>query len=228
MEGNFIKTSAFAAKFGISDRHARRLVNEWEADLGGHIEKRGSAGTWIDEYAEAFLRDKLRNPMEILPAEEPEATPEELQAEVKRWMERYADLALRLADAEQRAAQGDVAVAKLEAAEQKTLLLQDAHAESLERLKAEREAAEGRILAESALQISQRDMAIQVAETAVATLTDENQALSEQLGEAVDRAHVAEDKLDKIHAKTEELARAGHFKRKKILKELLALQEGKE
>ncbi len=224
MDGKPMKIGEFAARYGVSDRHARRLAAEHEADLVGHIEKRGNAGTWIDEYAEAYLRDKLRNPLEILPAEPEAVDPADLLKELNAWMTKSVELAEKLADAERRAAAGDVAVARLEAAEQRTLLLQDVHAESIERLKTEREAAEGRILAESALQISQRDMAIQAAETAIATLNESNQTLSDQLDEALDRAHVAEDKLAQIRAKTAELEHAGIFQRRKILRELRDLQ----
>lgn len=61
------KLADFARRFGISDRHARRLLNDHESELCGHFE-RNTRGTWIDDYAVDFLRDLLRNPAEILPA----------------------------------------------------------------------------------------------------------------------------------------------------------------
>ena len=61
------KLADFAKRFGISDRHARRLLNDHESELCGHFE-RNTRGTWIDDYAADFLRDLLRNPAEILPA----------------------------------------------------------------------------------------------------------------------------------------------------------------
>lgn len=63
-----IKLSDFAKRFGVSDRHARRLAAECESDISGHIEKRGSGGTWIDEVAVEILRSRLRNPVEMLPS----------------------------------------------------------------------------------------------------------------------------------------------------------------
>lgn len=220
MNEKTMKVGAFATKYGVSDRHARRLVAEHEADLIGHIEKRGNAGTWIDEYAEAYLRDLLRNPLEILPAEEPEAVPEELQAEVKRWMERYADLALRLADAEQRAARGDVAVAQLEAAEQRTLLLQDVHAESIGRLEAEHRANVARLEDfNRALQTDVGDLKREIEGKDAELCT-----AKEQAEQATQAQKAAEDKLEGIRAK---LKVAKWWQRKKILRELEDLQRKK-
>lgn len=76
-----IKISEFAGRFGISDRHARRLFADTESDIVGHFEKRGAAGTFLDDYAVQLLRSKLRNPVEILPVDEFENV-DKLKAEI--------------------------------------------------------------------------------------------------------------------------------------------------
>lgn len=82
MAGKMVKISDFAKQFGISDRHARRLVAENESDLSGHYEKRGSGGTWIDEVAAEILRGKLRNPQEYVQLTIDEADQAALQQQV--------------------------------------------------------------------------------------------------------------------------------------------------
>lgn len=112
MGEKMLKIGEFAARFGISDRHARRLFAQTEADIVGHFEKRGAAGTFIDDVAVEILRNKLTNPVEILPAEAFDST-DDLRAEItelrKQLMlkdeqlnlknERLAELALKVADA---------------------------------------------------------------------------------------------------------------------------------
>ena len=117
-----IKISDFAGRYGVSDRHARRLLAEHETELCGHY-TRNTKGTWIDEFAAEFLRDLLRNPMEILPAE-PIVTIEDLQLEIEKIKDDRLKLAVALADAEKRAGANAGAAALLEAAESREKVLQ--------------------------------------------------------------------------------------------------------
>lgn len=246
MDGKTMKIGEFAAKYGVTDRHARRLAAEHEADLVGHIEKKGNVGTWIDEYAEAYLRDLLRNPLEILPAELEEADPAELQRELN-------DMTRRWAEAEKRASMADAAAARLEAAEQRVLLLEDVHAEAMSRRDAEHKAELANLKASYVGQIGALEGANRI-------LQDNIEKAREQLREADERTHVAEAdcqeaertleqmrreakmradeaqdaeeqrvkvelKLEKIRAKTAELAAAKWpWQRARILRELAALQ----
>ena len=243
MEGKTMKIGEFAAKYGVTDRHARRLAAACEADLVGHMEKRGNAGTWIDEYAEEYLRDKLRNPLEILPAEPEEADPAELQRELNEMTRRWAE-------AEQRATAGVAAVARLEAAEQRVLLLEDVHAEAMSRREAEHRAEvaeikagyagqigalEGtnRILAENVEkvgeQLQEANERVREAESTLEQMRLEAKMRADEAQDAEEQRVKAEAKLAKIHAKTAELVTAKWpWQRARILRELQEIQAGKE
>lgn len=218
MDGKTMKIGEFAAKYGVTDRHARRLAAEHEADLVGHIEKRGNVGTWIDEYAEAYLRDLLRNPLEILPAEPDEATPAELQRELNEMTRRWAE-------AEQRASLGAAAAARLEAAEQKTLLLQDVHAETVSRLDAEHKAELAGLRAEYGRQIGDLEGTNRILQDNVEKAEEQIQVRDQQLQDLRADLDVAAYRLVKIRAKQAEIDRAPFFRRKKLKRELEALWE---
>ena len=111
MGAKMLKIGEFAARFGISDRHARRLFAQTESDIVGHFEKRGAAGTFLDDVAVEILRGKLTNPVEILPADAFDNV-DSLKAEIAELQgqlrlkeeqlnlknEQLAELALRVAD----------------------------------------------------------------------------------------------------------------------------------
>lgn len=229
MEGKTIKIGEFAARYGVTDRHARRLAAACEADLVGHIEKRGNAGTWIDEYAETYLRDKLRNPLEILPAPPEEADPAELQRELNEMTRKWAE-------AEQRASLGVAAAARLEAAEQRVLLLEDVHTEAMSRREAEHKSEVAKLEAEHRADVAEIKAAyagqIGALEGTNRILAENVEKAGEQLQEANERAlraeagkKAAEDLLAKILDKQAELTSAKWpWQRSKILRELKDLQ----
>lgn len=124
MKTEMMKLSEFARVSGISDRHARRLLADNMEGLAGHYEKRGNKGTWIDREAADYLRQLLRNPMEIHPAA-PTVSIEDLQAQVNDLLKQNAALAARWADAERRAGESVAAVALLEAANIRTKELEE-------------------------------------------------------------------------------------------------------
>jgi translation initiation factor IF-2 len=96
---SMIKISEFAKRFGVSDRHARRLAADNEKELSGHIVKKGSGGTWIDEYAADYLRRKLRNPIEILPTPtEEEVDPAAMEKRIETLQGELLDAYKLLAD----------------------------------------------------------------------------------------------------------------------------------
>ncbi len=55
-----IKLQEFAQKIGISDRQVLRLVKKYAEELEGHVERRGSAGTWLDETAQEIIQSKTK------------------------------------------------------------------------------------------------------------------------------------------------------------------------
>lgn len=226
MEGKTMKIGAFAAKYGVTDRHARRLVAECESDLVGHIEKRGNVGTWIDEYAEAYLRDKLRNPMEILPAEPETLDPAELQDQINVLMAKCMGYAEKLADAERRAAEGIAAQAVLEHIKANVLLLEG---------KVEDRETEAKLAAERADKAErechelkeQHRAELQKAADKLTQVEQDNQDLKGDLDIAARRLVAAKERDEQIRAKIEELEHAGIFQRRRILRELKELQNNK-
>ena len=140
MAPKMVKISEFAKQYGISDRHARRLVAENESDLCGHFEKRGNGGTWIDEVAAEILRGKLRNPQEYVQLTIDEADQAALQQRIidlqAQLLEAYkavanerdmrAGLLLELGKQQLLAAQTDAEKERADRAEEKMLQAQEA------------------------------------------------------------------------------------------------------
>ena len=112
-----IKIADFAKQYGISDRHARRLLTDNLEKMAGHYE-RNNRGTWIDPEGAEILAGMLRNPIGILP-EEWEPDVKDLQKEIDRLREENLKLTTNWAEAERRAGRNAAAagqVALLEAA----------------------------------------------------------------------------------------------------------------
>jgi hypothetical protein len=103
------------------------LLADNEQALDGHF-LRNTKGTWIDEFAAEFLRDRLRNPMEILPSE-PTVSVEDLQKEIKKLENQRVELAFALADAERRAGANAEAAGLLKAAEGREKILENENKE---------------------------------------------------------------------------------------------------
>ena len=57
---NVIKLQDFARDCGVTDRAIQKHIKNHEEDLQGHIERRGKNGTWIDEYAEEYIRGLMK------------------------------------------------------------------------------------------------------------------------------------------------------------------------
>lgn len=58
------KIQDFARECGVTDRAILKHIKKYEAELSGHIERRGANGTWIDETAEEIIRSRMiKHPM---------------------------------------------------------------------------------------------------------------------------------------------------------------------
>ncbi len=57
---NYVKIQDFARENGVTDRQIQRQLKKYELELVGHYERRGSNGTWLDEKAQEFLREKMK------------------------------------------------------------------------------------------------------------------------------------------------------------------------
>lgn len=109
-----IKISEFAAKYGVSDRHVRRLVAANADILGDHIDKRANCA-FLDDFAQDFLLGNLRDAKEILPAEDLVPIDAQTHAKLFELAEQQTKLSLALADAERRASQNAAAAGLLAA-----------------------------------------------------------------------------------------------------------------
>jgi len=177
-----LKTGDFATRCGVSKRHIDRLLKRHEEDLSGHFERREAGGTFLDEYAQDFLRSKLRNPMEILPAEE-ELDPKALKAELDELRRQLTVASVSLADAERRAGQNAGAAALLEASDGEKKRLQKEKDELL-KLNGSQEAQISRLsddneVLEGKYAQSQKDLS--EAQEKAKKLEDDNHLLKQQL-----------------------------------------------
>lgn len=57
-----VKLQDFAKECGVTDRTIQKHVQKHEEALEGHFERRGPNGTWLDEYAQDFIRGLMIQP----------------------------------------------------------------------------------------------------------------------------------------------------------------------
>jgi len=57
-----IKLQDFARECGVTDRAIQKHIQKHEEALRGHFERRGPNGTWLDEYAQDYIRSLMVQP----------------------------------------------------------------------------------------------------------------------------------------------------------------------
>ena len=57
-----IKLQDFAQMRGVTDRAIQKHIKNHEAELEGHIERRGVNGTWLDDFAQEFIANLMYRP----------------------------------------------------------------------------------------------------------------------------------------------------------------------
>lgn len=195
MGRKMVKISEFARQFGITDRHARRLAAENEPDLVGHYEKRGNAGTWIDEVGIEILRSKLRNPLEYVPAVVDEVDPAVLKQQIIDLQAQLLDAYKTIAD--ERSARSDLL---LEFGKQQLLAVQT----ETEKERADR--AEERA-AQAAAALDQTRDTLEEMRREAKMRCDQAQEAEERAVQAEEAAKTAED-IAQIAAQEAERAKA--------------------
>lgn len=202
-----MKLSEFARIYGVSERHARRLLAENEADMCGHYERRGKEGTFLDNIGVDILKSKLSKTHEVQVLSSSER---ERQLETT-----LTELSMRYAAAMEKIAENAGTVALLEAAKEKERELEDRvkHAED-ERQQAvvtlEVMRREAKFRADSAFEAEeQRIEAEKRAQEAEKTA---------EVAEA--EAERAKAEAEDLRAKLEQIAAARGLKRRKLLKDL--------
>ena len=62
-----IKLQDFARERGVSERAIQKHLKNNEDVLQGHFERRGKNGTWLDEYAQEYIRARMiQQPVVVL------------------------------------------------------------------------------------------------------------------------------------------------------------------
>ena len=65
-----IKLQDFARQMGVTDRAIQKHLKNWENELQGHFERKGPNGTWLDDYAQDFIRERMKQqPVVVLDGE---------------------------------------------------------------------------------------------------------------------------------------------------------------
>lgn len=116
-----IRLSDFADLHRINVRTAQIHIKENIEELEEHIERKGKQGTWIDEYAQEFLLQKIQ-----LPSKEEVYMPTAREAVL---MAEIVEANKKLADAERRAGENAEAAGKV-------LLLEEAKKEQADKIDA--------------------------------------------------------------------------------------------
>ena len=202
-----MKLAEFANNYKVSERHVRRLIKKYEADMVGHYEQRGNEGTFIDDVGVEILKSKLKMQVDVVVEH---ASDRERQLE-----QTLTALSLRYADAMEQLAKNAGAVALLEAAKEKERTLEARTVDAEERAaRAAERADQAERQATAAIQ-GKHEVELALEEEKERTQTAEDIAeLNAQ--EAARAKSEAED----LRAKLDQIAAARGFKRRKLLKEL--------
>lgn len=228
-----IKLQDFARDQGVTDRAIQKHLKKYEAELAGLFERKGPNGTWLTEEACEFLRGKMVTPPPpVIYSEDPrverlEGRVAELEAKLEK-----KEAMLTVAQEQVQEAQRNVNALQAKVDERRAL---EAANRSLERdvedLKREIESKDAEIRAATEKAEQERQAAaehVADVEGKLQTAEQTARAETERADQAEQARTAAEDKLAQIRAKTAELEHAGIFRRRKILRELMELEAGKE
>ena len=171
-----MKLSEFALNFNVSERHARRLLQENEVELSGHYDRRGREGTFLDDVAVDFLKNKLQKSFDVV-INQPSERERQLESQI-------TELSMRYAAAMEQMVKNAGAVALLEASKENVAKLEARASEAEERA-----------------ELREREL----------------HELEQQFGE--ERAR-AETKVNDLQAQLDQIAGAGWWERRKLLKQL--------
>lgn len=116
-----IRLRDFAEQNRITDRTVQIHIKENQEILEGHVERRGKQGTWLDDFAVAFLLDRIQ-----LPTKDEVLVPTPREASL---MLQLAQANERWAAAEARAAENAEAAGKIKLLEVQSESLQEANAD---------------------------------------------------------------------------------------------------
>lgn len=117
-----IKLQDFARQQAVSDRTIQKHLKKHEKELEGHFERKGPNGTWLDEYAQDYIRQHLlQQPVAVYDAAASALSDENkrLQQELTKAYERIANASEYQLALVQELAEQKLLAAKAESAEEK-------------------------------------------------------------------------------------------------------------
>ena len=115
MTSGAVKLQDFARDLGVTDRNIQKHIQHHRADLEGHIERRGNNGTWLDEYAQNYIRDLVR-PAPVVYAAGAAEELDKLRQELETVNAKYAAALESLLVVKQQLADNQATTLRLEAA----------------------------------------------------------------------------------------------------------------
>lgn len=121
-----IRLRDFAEQNRITDRTVQIHIKENQEILEGHVERRGKQGTWLDDFAVAFLLDRIQ-----LPTKDEVLVPTPREANLLLELSKVNAL---LADAERRAGENAAAAGKLQLLEEQSHSLKEVNADLLKQV----------------------------------------------------------------------------------------------
>lgn len=141
------KLQDFATECGVTDRAIQKHLKKHEEALVGHFERKGPNGTWLDEFAQDYIRGLMIQQPVIVGDVFQQQEIDRLKAENDALKDRLLAIQDRLLDTQEALMLGKEAQLALEASKKETALLEgfirDAKNEIAE-LKKEKEEAEER------------------------------------------------------------------------------------
>ena len=178
MEFAPIKLQEFAKQNGVTDRAIQRHIKKHEKELQGHVIRKGPNGTWMDEFAQMYVKNLLReHPIVVSEVSEQVSN---LEAENKM-------LLMALNDAK------DMVIALKD--EKTELLLQ---VSSMARLEVDNEVAKQRtaeVVAAAEKEKALLEGFIANAKAEIAALSDEKAEAEAKTREAAEAVQKAQDEL---------------------------------
>lgn len=215
-----LKLQDFSRQQGVSDRQVQRLLKKYEKELEGLFERKGPNGTWLSDEACEFLRGKMK--------QQPLAVFEE-DPRVERLNERVRMLEARLDDKEKMLT---LAQQQVSEAQKQVAALQESVG-TIAMLEATSKAAEGRA-AQAEERAREAELKAESTEKQIDLVVKRKIEVELALEEAKERAQTAEDiaeaeaqeaarakaEAEALRAQLDEIAGAGHWKRRKLVKKL--------
>lgn len=96
---NIVKLVDFARDNGVTDRAIQKHIQKHEVALVGHIDRQGNSGTWLDEFAQHYIRGLLlRQPLAVIKDNEDYRLLREENIELRQQLGKATDQILRLQD----------------------------------------------------------------------------------------------------------------------------------